>query len=99
MMVEVEKRRVVSSTDINDGDQGVVHLLGRRLAAKDGSTMSSGEQADGEKVIFVSAAGMGQNAVNHDAGNLLQIELGSRSTGGGSSVISEKRTPRAGEHE
>jgi hypothetical protein len=67
VVVEIRPSRVVHAADVHDGAAGVIKLFGGGNATDDRRPGSCGEQAGGQQVVFVGAAGVGQDRVNHGA--------------------------------
>ena len=68
MMVKVMQLRVVITTDIDDGDVRICQILRQRFSAHDGHRVNGSEEAASQQLIFMSAAGMGQNKRNSHEG-------------------------------
>lgn len=64
MVIEVGAGGIVTAADVDNCDAGIVELRGGGLAPDDGTVVERGEHADGEKVVFVGAAGMSDDRVH-----------------------------------
>ena len=65
VMIEVRLARVVTPADIDDRDLRIVELFVGRFAPHDRCAGVGDEKADGEQVVFVRAAGVGDDFLNH----------------------------------
>ena len=65
MVVEVGLRRVVASTDIDDCDGRVTEVVAGGVSPEHGGPVPGYEYADGQEVVFVGAAGVCDNGLNH----------------------------------
>ncbi len=65
MVIEVHPLRLVHAAYVDNRDRGVVQLFLRWITPNDGGTVFRNENTDGQKVVFVSAAGMREDCANH----------------------------------
>jgi len=67
MVVEVGLRRVVASTDIDDCYRRVIEVVVGGVSPEHRDPVPGYEYADGQKVVFMGAAGVRDNGFNHAA--------------------------------
>ena len=67
MVVEVGRGRVVASTDVDDGDRSVFEVVVSGVSPEYRGPVLGDEYADRQQVVFVGAAGMGDDGCNHVA--------------------------------
>ena len=65
MVVEVGLRRVVASTDIDDHYRRVIEVVAGGFSPEHRDPVPGYEYADGQKVVFMGAAGVRNNGLNH----------------------------------
>ena len=65
MMVEIVALRFVNVAYVDDADSGIGKIFRGRFTPDDWNGMQGKQNAAGEKLVFVSAAGMGQNGFYH----------------------------------
>ena len=65
VVVEIALFGIVLSPDIDNDNVGIAEILLRGITAPDWHPVAREKQATGEKVVFMGAAGVGQNCF-HD---------------------------------
>jgi len=65
MMIKIQQIRIMSPTHIHHKDFGVLEFLLRRISSKYRTGKFSSQNATGQKVVFVSTAGMSKDVFHN----------------------------------
>jgi len=95
VVVEIIERRLVAMADIEDGNGGIGEVVGGGLAALDGHGMFREENATGQELVFVRAAGMGENGGESRHSGSFQKRTPCAGTGAGVGLRGRERSRAA----